>query len=459
MRDEGVELPLMGCRLGEVRRALKLFFLFALLPFFLAPSCKPHPAPKKLTLVPPSNLTAAAITTTRIDLAWSLVPLDATGLEIDRNVDGGIFVPLVTLPANQINYSDLGLTPCTRYGYRIRSVNGAQVGAWSPDVFANTIVVSPVTTSGTPTPPTARMGHSAIYDAVGNQMLVFGGNTGAGLTDELWILDLGANAWSMVPYTGLWPAPRMNHSAILDPTNNRMIVFGGFDGTELDELWSLDLSLLTWSVLTNGGGPAPRLAHTSVFDPVNQQMILFGGMDAGFSYNDVWALTLPPPPSPLNPSVWTDITPAIPGPLVRSGHSMVYDPIVQRVIVFGGRDIYLGGSPSYSDTWELSLAGTPAWSPITAAGGPTARFGHSAVMNGTRMMVFGGFPGSPSAEMRQLNLGGSSTWSPVTLGTPAPAGRLGHTAVFKASNSTMTLFGGGTAPSTPAFADVWQFGM
>jgi hypothetical protein len=164
----------MASRSGKIRRALRFFVLFVLGPFLLAPSCRPnrHGA-NPPTLVPPSTFTPTVITTARIDLAWTAVPLDATGVEIDRSVNGGTFIPLVTLPSTQVAFSDTGLTPSTRYGYRIRSVSGSNMGSWSADVFATTIVVSSVTTTGGP--PAPLMSHSAVYDSFHQWMVVFGG--------------------------------------------------------------------------------------------------------------------------------------------------------------------------------------------------------------------------------------------------------------------------------------------
>lgn len=452
--------------LGEVGRILKVLVFYCLLPLFLAPSCKPRSSNSSgVALVPPTNLAATAITVARIDLGWANVPADAAAVEIERSLNGGAFALIATVPFSQTAYSDTGLAGSNEYCYRLRSVNLTGQGAYTPLVCANTVVVSAVTTTGGP--PSARMGHSMIYDPTGDRLIVFGGLTGAGVTDELWILDLATNIWSQIPVSGLWPSPRTSHSAILDTTYYRMIVFGGYDGTpgnENDELWSLDLGGLTWSVLATSGGNSPemRRGHTAIFDALNQSMVIFGGEDVAFTYENVWTLTLPAPPTVMNPSDWIDITPAVPGPGPRSGHSSVYDPTGQRMIVFGGNDPFLSGTPSYADTWELSLPtspGVPSWSALSVPGGPAARYGHSAVLNGSRMMVFGGLTGVANGEMWQLNLGATSSWNPVTLGVPAPPARLGQGAALRATSTTMLIFGGGTDPVTPAFADVWQFGL
>ena len=60
---------------------------------------------------------------------------------------------------------------------------------------------------------------------------------------------------------------------------------------------------------------------------------------------------------------------------VRSGHSAIYDPVRDRMVVFGG------SYGSYrNDVWALSLAGTPDWTelaPIETP--PSARDYHTAI--------------------------------------------------------------------------------
>ena len=47
----------------------------------------------------------------------------------------------------------------------------------------------------------------------------------------------------------------------------------------------------------------------------------------------------------------------------------MYDPVGERLIVFGGFD----GVHMLDDTWQLSLAGGPAWSPLPTAQRPPRR--------------------------------------------------------------------------------------
>ena len=57
-----------------------------------------------------------------------------------------------------------------------------------------------------------------------------------------------------------------------------------------------------------------------------------------------------------------------------------------KMVVFGEND---GGSYR-NDVWQLELT-TNTWSQISPTGGPTARRFHTAVLYGTKMVVFGGY--------------------------------------------------------------------
>src|SRR5258706_5273345 len=97
-------------------------------------------------------------------------------------------------------------------------------------------------TSASGTGPTPRAGHTGIYDPVRQRMIVFGGNDGA-LSNQVWALSLsGPPAWTLLTPIGTPPSPREAHAAIYDPIGDRMIVFGGTDGTLRNEVWSLSLA-------------------------------------------------------------------------------------------------------------------------------------------------------------------------------------------------------------------------
>jgi hypothetical protein len=317
------------------------------------------------------------------------------------------------------------------------------------DVWALSLLGTPAWTRLTPsgTPPSARSTHSAIYDPVRDRMVVFGG--GSSLKD-VWALSLaGTPAWTQLAPSGAPPIGRSWHSAIYDPVRDRMVVFGGYyyDGSShaLNDVWALSLAgTPAWTQLTpSGTPPIGRLRHSAIYDPVRDRMVVFGGGSNSYPnyfLNDVWALSLAGTPA------WTELIPSGTPPIGRTEPSAIYDPVRDRMVVFGG------GSDSYpgyylNDVWALSQAGTPAWTELTPSGTlPPTRSGHSAIYDPVRkrMVVFGGYenPGPHLNDVWALSLGGTPPWTQLAPSGTPPSAREGHTAIYDPVRDRMVFFGG-----------------
>jgi hypothetical protein len=311
-------------------------------------------------------------------------------------------------------------------------------GAGGNDVWALSLSGSPVWSELTPvgTLPPGRSECTAIYDPVRDRMVVFGGETIIGFPDDVWELSLaGSPAWSELTPAGSPPSGSIYHTAIYDPVRDRMVVFGGADGSgPLNDVWALSFSgSPVWSELTPAGiPPAGRMDPAAIYDPVRDRMVVFGGADGIRLLNDVWALSL------VGSPVWSELTPTGIPPAGRRSPTAIYDPVSDRMVVFGG----IGGP---NDTWALSLAGSPAWSELIPAGSPpSARYDHTAIYDPVRgrMVVFGGADGSYPYlnDVWALSLVGSPAWSELALaGNPPPTG---GTAIYDPVRDRMVVFGG-----------------
>ncbi len=254
--------------------------------------------------------------------------------------------------------------------------------------------------------PSDRDGHSAVYDAARDRMVAFGGMSSTRRND-VWVLPLSsATGWHQMLVGGTPPSARDGHTAVYDPVNDRMVVFGGFDTGHRNDVWTLSFAgVPTWlQILPGGSPPAPRVGHAAVYDPVRQRMIVIGGVDDGIYNNEVWELTLSGEPA------WNQLT--VQGsPNPRAYHSAIYDPDGDRIVMFGGIDAVTGVS---RETWVLSLAGTPTWSLMAPSGPlPLARLKHGAVHDPVqqRMLLFGGEAGDSFDDAWSLTLGATPTWT------------------------------------------------
>jgi hypothetical protein len=163
--------------------------------------------------------------------------------------------------------------------------------------------------------------------------------------------------WTNITPTasGEQPSPRADHVAVLDPVQHRMYVYGG-DALDT-QTWRLELSgTPAWSVEPTVGpqnwfDESPAGA-TAVYDAARNRGILFAG-DFRFP-NGTWELAFS-----KSGATWKELSPdgAIPAGRYRSGSA--YDPLRDRMLVFGGRYF----NSAFSDLVSLQWQGAPAPEP------------------------------------------------------------------------------------------------
>src|SRR5213593_231866 len=80
-------------------------------------------------------------------------------------------------------------------------------------------------------PPEPRLDATLTFDPAGDQMILFGGDSGhdyPSLMGDLWSLDLGgAPLWAPIVARGTPAAPRAGHGVVYDPSRDRLLIYGG----------------------------------------------------------------------------------------------------------------------------------------------------------------------------------------------------------------------------------------
>jgi hypothetical protein len=297
--------------------------------------------------------------------------------------------------------------------------NTCTAACYQSDTWLLALSGPPIWTNISSPGPAPRFGATLVYDSARDRMLLFGGGSATSCgqdqclfnLNDTWALPLsGSRQWDRVAPAGPLPPERYYHSAIYDPVRDQMLIYGG-DGYNLfADLWALTLSgTPRWQMVSAGGtSPGQRYEHAATYDPARDRMLLLGGADFTAWHNDVWALSLTGTPA------WDLLAPEGSAPAPRGRFACVYDSLGDRLILFGGvNDLVV-----YNDTWSLALSGSPAWARLLPSGGPPSPRGFlSGVYDGPgdRVVFFGG--GTAYQSLADL---WALAWGRVTAVPPPP---------------------------------------
>ena len=190
-----------------------------------------------------------------------------------------------------------------------------------------------------------------------------------------------------------------------DPAQDRLLVFGGGTNSDyLGDLWELDFGAGdgTWQPLAIPPGPSRRNLGLLRLDTARNRLLLFGGYgvshvdEHGNTYieylDDTWALGLSGTPA------WEALAPAGPGPSGRDRTNGAYDPLYDRLIVA------CGGVEGHNDLFSLAFGDEPTPTLLALASS-------DVTADRVRLMWAGAVPGTSVTAYRRTP---GSTW--FTLG-------------------------------------------
>ena len=299
-----------------------------------------------------------------------------------------------------------------------------------------------------PLDPPPALGQQLVRDPLRHRMLLLNGGT----LDVMWAMSLPASGpidWQRIPIPGPHPDYRFQFSAAYDPRRDRVLLFGGrhedlttdVDAVEND-VWALSLTgAPAWTqVQVDSTPPPPRSNGTFTYDPVRDRMIVFGGLSDGYNA-DTWSLALAGTPT------WRKLSPlGNRSPVGREGAAAVYDPWNDRLVMFGGWNAGI-----HDDLWSLALAGQTRWDTLPVSPRPPARQNCTAIVDPIHgeMVVTNGNGWQSGFELSDtwaLNLIGIRSWRQIAVDGDVPAIG-GQSGLYSPERNSIIEYGGDSNPA------------
>ncbi len=284
-----------------------------------------------------------------------------------------------------------------------------------------------------------RENHTLTYDPIRQEMILFGGFDGSGLQNDTWVWADGQ--WTKHDPVGPPPSltPRQGHTAVFDEGLGQILLFGG-DATR-DETFAWDGT--QWVERGPKLRPPGRIDAAMTFDAARGEVVLFGGLtEFGDALGDTWKWQWKGEKSEER---WTDASATSVVPAPRQGAAMAYNASSTASCSSEAR----GRSPRrYSDTWSFDGY---RWTELTGSAGSPGPLRDSALSEevaskacGTANVLFGGRNSAGADVGRTWELcvqGGYLTWVDVTpSGSPSP--RSLHAMARVPGTQQVLLFGG-----------------
>lgn len=199
-------------------------------------------------------------------------------------------------------------------------------------------------TSGT-TPPGPRFDVGLVYDSARRELVLFGGqqrNTADEIEPvpaETWTYD--GTSWT-VQTPAMSPSARFGHTMVYDPVRKVVVLFGGLSATQtpLDDTWEWNGA--EWTPITSATHPTARLFAQATYDDVRGALVVSQGFTiAGFlpvGLSDTWTYD----------GTWTQVATAT--NVGERFSPAAYDKTARTSFLFSGQTF--GGSQR-ADTWML----------------------------------------------------------------------------------------------------------
>lgn len=177
--------------------------------------------------------------------------------------------------------------------------------------------------------PSARFDGTIVYDPVGRQIFLFGGQDTVPRND-LWSYSLAQRGWTEIQVSGPAPPARFGQTMVFDSVRRRLVVFGGQAGGFFSDVWAFNIASGSWLQLSaDNTGPSRRYGHSAIYETARDRMVISHGFTNAGRFDDTWAFD-------FNANSWRDISPSGPRPLRRCLHHAAHDAERGQMYLYGG---------------------------------------------------------------------------------------------------------------------------
>jgi hypothetical protein len=236
------------------------------------------------------------------------------------------------------------------------------------------------------TAPHPRSSQMVAYDRAADEILmvwgVYDDSYFSGFDNETWAYNISNQKWRYVDAG--FPMARWTIPLFYNTHNETAIVF------ELGSpaMYVYNRTTSRWDTITINGITPDLLVNTKlVYDPIHNEAICFGGLDIDykgdrFPHNNTYIFN-------FTTLSWTNVT-SLPAPCVRTSSAGAFDGRTGNAVFFGGMN---EGVSAYNDTWLFNTT-THNWTEVTKSVHPSIDYAGSMVYDenaGNFLYVFGGW--------------------------------------------------------------------
>jgi len=198
----------------------------------------------------------------------------------------------------------------------------------------------------------------------------------------------------------------------------------------------------------NGGSPGKRTGQQMIYDPILDEIVLYGGNRGNgirSSLDSVWKYS-------ISDSQWIEFSSET-TPVSRFSHHMAYLPLNRSIFLFGGSKT--SDYDRLGDTWLYNLDNN-TWEEVSPTVSPSGRSDSALCYDSlrNRVLLFGGY----NYDHSKLNdlwvyYPNNNSWIEMASSSSPPSD-YGHSLFYRNNGGEVYTFG---RSSTQTINDLWEY--